>query len=82
MEELRHSLGSLIKVGSISDSSALLLAFLLLTLLELRRADAASSSVNCRESFGSETSLVPGESVLQRARRFALLPLGREELTS
>jgi len=82
MEELRHSLGSLIKIGSTSGSSAVLLASLLPPLLELTRADAASSSVNYGEGFSSETTVILGESVLQRARGFSLLTLAREELTS
>lgn len=72
MEELSHSLGSLAKIGRTSDSSALLLASLLPPLLELKRADAASRGVNSCEGFSSETSLIPGESILQRARGFSL----------
>lgn len=80
MEELRYNLGSLIKIGSISDSSALLAS--LLPPLELTRADAASSSADCCEGFSLETSFISGENILQRLRGFSLFALVREELTS
>lgn len=58
MEELRYNLGSLIKIGSISDSSAILAS--LLPPLELTRADAASSRADCCEGFSLETSFISG----------------------
>lgn len=79
--ELRHSLGSFIKIGSTSGCSAVLLASLLPLLLHQTRVVAASSSVNCCEGFSSKTFLVPQWGVLQRARGFSLLISVREEST-
>lgn len=82
MEELRHSLGSLPKVGGASASFILLLASLLPPPLELTRAEAVSSGVNCHADFCTDTSLIQGEKVLQRARGFSLHTLVGEESTS
>lgn len=50
MEELQHSLGSFIRVGSTSECSAVLLASLLPPLLQQTRAAAASSGVEAVEA--------------------------------
>lgn len=82
MEELRHSLDSLPKIGGASDSFMLLLASLLPPPLALRRAEAVSSGVNCHADFCTDISLIQGQKVLQRERGFSLLTLVGEESTS
>lgn len=82
MEELQHSLGSFIKIGSTSDCSAMLLASLLPPLLQQTGAVAASSGVNFCGGFSSKTFLVPWWYVLQGARGFSLLASVRDESPS